>query len=78
MEKQCVHLDGYPRVSYQPADKGYEWGLEQNCPDVKVVGKQTAEWDRAKAVDVATAALQQHPEINIFMAILMRWASGRA
>jgi ABC-type sugar transport system substrate-binding protein len=31
-----------------------------------VVGEQTAEWERAKAIDVATAALQKHPEIDVF------------
>jgi ABC-type sugar transport system substrate-binding protein len=46
--------------------QGYEWGLQKYCPDVKVVGKQTAEWDRTEAVDVATAALQQNPGINLF------------
>lgn len=46
--------------------QGYEWGLQQNCPQVEVVGKQTAEWDRTKAIDVATAALQQTPDINVF------------
>jgi ABC-type sugar transport system substrate-binding protein len=46
--------------------QGYEWGLRQYCPDVQVVGQQTADWDRTEAVDVATAALQQHPDINLF------------
>lgn len=46
--------------------QGYEYRLSQDCPDVKVIGRQTAEWDRTKAIEVATAALQQHPEINIF------------
>lgn len=46
--------------------QGYEWGLQQFCPNAEVVGKQTAEWDRNKAVDVATAALQQNPDINLF------------
>ncbi len=46
--------------------QGYEWGLQQNCPDVQVIGKQTAEWDRTEAVGVATAALQQNPDINLF------------
>jgi ribose transport system substrate-binding protein len=46
--------------------QGYEWGLQNYCPEVKVVGKQTAEWDRTEAVDVATAALQQNPDINLF------------
>ena len=46
--------------------QGYEWGLQQYCPEIEVVGKQTAEWDRTKAIDIATAALQQNPDINVF------------
>jgi ribose transport system substrate-binding protein len=46
--------------------QGYEWGLQKYCPRVKVIGQQTAEWDRTEAVDVATAALQQNPGINLF------------
>jgi ribose transport system substrate-binding protein len=46
--------------------QGYEWGLQQYCPNVQVVGKQTANWDRTEAVEVATAALQQNPDINLF------------
>lgn len=46
--------------------QGYEWGINQYCPDVQIVGKQTAEWDRTEAVDVSTAALQQIPDINLF------------
>ncbi|MBN1303114.1 MAG: sugar ABC transporter substrate-binding protein [Anaerolineales bacterium] len=46
--------------------QGYEWGLQQYCPEVMVVGKQTAEWNRTKAIDVTTAALQQNPDINLF------------
>ncbi len=46
--------------------QGYEWGLQQFCPSVEIVGKQTAEWDRNKAVDVVTAAFQQNPDIDLF------------
>ena len=46
--------------------QGYEWGIQQYCPEVQVVGKQTANWDRTEAVEVATAALQQNPDINLF------------
>jgi ABC-type sugar transport system substrate-binding protein len=59
-------LKGIPGFHTNRRTQGYKWGLQQNCPDVKVVGEQTAEWDRAKAVDVATVALQQHPEIDVF------------
>jgi ribose transport system substrate-binding protein len=30
------------------------------------VGTQSADWDRTRAVNVATAALQQNPDINLF------------
>jgi len=46
--------------------QGYRWGIDKNCPEIKITGEQTAEWDRTKAIEVATMALQQHPEINVF------------
>lgn len=46
--------------------QGYEWGLQHYCPEVEIIGKQTAEWERIIAVDVATAALQQNPHIDLF------------
>jgi ribose transport system substrate-binding protein len=59
-------LMGIPGFHTNRRTQGFEWGLKQNCPGVTVVGKQTADWDRTKAIEVATAALQQHPEINVF------------
>jgi ribose transport system substrate-binding protein len=59
-------LTGIPGFHANRRTQGYEWGLQKYCPDVTVVGKQTAEWDRIKAVDVATAALQHNPDINLF------------
>jgi ribose transport system substrate-binding protein len=61
-----VHLDGIPGFHTNRRTQGYKWGLQQNCPGVKMLGEQTAEWDREEAVNVATAALQQHPEISVF------------
>ncbi len=59
-------LMGIPGFHTNRRTQGYKWGLQQNCPGIKVVGEQTAEWDRTKAIEVATVALQQHPEINAF------------
>ncbi len=59
-------LMGIPGFHTNRRTQGYKWGLEQTCPRVKVIGEQTAEWDRTKAIEVATVALQQHPEINVF------------
>lgn len=59
-------LTGIPGFHANRRTQGYRWGLQQECPGVKVVGEQTAEWEREKAVNVATAALLQHPEIDAF------------
>ncbi len=59
-------LMGIPGFHTNRRTQGYKWGLQQTCPGVKVIGEQTAEWDRTKAIEVATAALQQQPVINVF------------
>ncbi len=59
-------LMGIPGFHTNRRTQGYEWGLQQTCPGVKVIGEQTAEWDRTKAIEVATVALQQHPQIDVF------------
>lgn len=45
--------------------QGYIAGLSL-CPGVEVVGEQTAEWDREMGANVATAALQRTPDIDVF------------
>lgn len=59
-------LEGIPGFHTNRRTQGYMWGLEQSCPEVKVVGRQSAEWLRPKAIEIATAALLQHPEIDVF------------
>jgi ABC-type sugar transport system substrate-binding protein len=59
-------LTGIPGFHANRRTQGFKWGLERNCPEVKVIGEQTAEWEREKAVNMAMAALQQHPEIDLF------------
>ncbi len=59
-------LTGIPSFHANRRTQGFKWGLAQNCPEVKIAGEQTAEWEREEAVNVATLALQQHPEINVF------------
>ncbi len=59
-------LMGIPGFHANRRTQGYEWGIAQYCPQIEIIGKQTAEWDRTKAVEVATAALQQHSEIDLF------------
>jgi ABC-type sugar transport system substrate-binding protein len=59
-------LTGIPGFHANRRTEGFTWGLQQHCPNVRVAGVQTAEWEREKAINVATAALQKSPEINLF------------
>lgn len=45
--------------------QGYIAGLSR-CPRVQIVGEQTAEWTREQGANVATAALQRTPDIDVF------------
>jgi ABC-type sugar transport system substrate-binding protein len=65
-EGEVFILTGIPGFHANRRTQGYKWGLEQWCPSVQVVGEQTAEWERENAVNVATMAMQQRPEIDLF------------
>ncbi|MGW4075204.1 ABC transporter permease/substrate-binding protein [Streptomyces asiaticus] len=57
-------LQGTPGTSAsRERGKGFAEGLEA-YPDIKVVGKQSADFDRAKGLDVTTNLLQGHPGID--------------
>ena len=45
--------------------QGYLAGLAR-CPNVQIIGEQSAEWDRERGANVATAALQRTPDIDVF------------
>lgn len=57
---------------------GFKAGLTKNCPNVKVVGEQTAEWLRTKGSEVATIALQKDPDIDAFYGNSDEMAIGAA
>lgn len=59
-------LTGIPGFHTNRRTGGFMHGLETVCPNVEVVGSQTAEWEREKALQVATIALQQNPDIDLF------------
>jgi ribose transport system substrate-binding protein len=59
-------LDGIPGFHTNRRAGGFKYTLDKNCPDVKIVGEQTAEWEREKGTNVATAALQKDPDIDLF------------
>lgn len=45
---------------------GFKAGLENNCPNVEVVGEQSADWLRTRGSEVANIALQTNPAIDAF------------
>ncbi|HYO89353.1 MAG TPA: sugar ABC transporter substrate-binding protein [Candidatus Limnocylindrales bacterium] len=57
---------------------GFVAGLEKYCPNVEVVGEQTAEWLRTKGQEVASVALQQYPNIDVFYGNSDEMAIGAA
>jgi ABC-type sugar transport system substrate-binding protein len=76
---QVFILTGIPGSSHaNRRTGGFKYGLETTCPRVKVVGNQTAEWEREKALQIATTALQQHPEIDVFYGNSDEMAIGAA
>lgn len=44
--------------------EGFEGWFKENNPDVEVVAKQNADWDRSKAKDVAATFLKTYPDLK--------------
>ncbi len=63
--KVFILLGGGDSIHVHRRTGGYIAGLAK-CPAVQVVGEQSAEWDRGKGAEVATAALQKTPDIDVF------------
>jgi ribose transport system substrate-binding protein len=57
---------------------GFKAGLAKACPNVTVVGEQTAEWLRTKGQEVAAIALQKDPDIDVFYGNSDEMAIGAA
>jgi ABC-type sugar transport system substrate-binding protein len=57
---------------------GFKAGLEKNCPNVQVVGEQTANWLRQDGQAVAAVAWQADPDIDVFYGNSDEMAIGAA
>jgi ribose transport system substrate-binding protein len=57
---------------------GFKAGLAKNCPNVQVVGEQTANWLRQDGQAVAAQAWQADPEIDVFYGNSDEMAIGAA
>ncbi|WP_410512699.1 substrate-binding domain-containing protein [Paenibacillus sp. BR2-3] len=47
---------------------GFEQWMKENAPDVTIVEKQNADWDRAKAKDLAETWIKKHPDLKAIFA----------
>jgi ribose transport system substrate-binding protein len=47
---------------------GFENWMKQNAPNVKIAEKQNADWDRAKAKDLASTWIKKHPDLKAIFA----------
>ena len=56
----------------------FKAGLEKNCPNVEVVGEQTANWLRQDGQAVASVAWQADPDIDVFYGNSDEMAIGAA
>lgn len=65
-EGEIFILTGIPGFHTRRRTEGFEAALKQDCPKVTIVGEQAAQWERQKAISVATTALLQHPNIKLF------------
>ena len=44
--------------------EGFETWMKANAPEVQIVEKQNADWDRAKSKDLAATWIKKHPDIK--------------
>lgn len=71
-------LEGIDSIFASRRTEGFLAGLESTCPNVEVVGSQSAEWLRTRGQEVASIALQQNPDIDVFYGNSDEMAIGAA
>ena len=47
---------------------GFEEYMEENAPEIEIVAVQNADWDRARAKDIAETWIKMHPNLNAIFA----------
>ena len=85
---KVVELEGIPGTSAaRDRGKGFNEYMQENCPDIEIVARQTANFNRAEGLSVFENILQAQPEIDgvfahndemILGAIQAAQAAGRA
>ena len=68
-EGNVVELEGIPGVSAtRDRGAGFNQAIEETCPDVEVVARQTANFNRAEGLSVMENILVAQPEIDALFA----------
>lgn len=75
---QVYILLGIESIFSRRRTGGFLAGLQKHCPNVEVVGQQSAEWLRTRGQEVASVALQQFPNIDVFYGNSDEMAIGAA
>jgi ABC-type sugar transport system substrate-binding protein len=57
-------------------EQGFRKSLEENCPDVKIVGAQNGEWNKDKAIAIMNAFLQSNDKLDGVFAVNDIMAEG--
>lgn len=70
-------LEGIPGFHSRERTRGFMEALAEH-PDIEVVGKNPANWERQQGMNLASAALKAHPEIDLFFGCSDAMAQGAA
>jgi ribose transport system substrate-binding protein len=64
-EGEVAIVIGMPKAfAARQRTAGFENWVKENAPDIKIVEKQNADWDRAKAKDLAETWIKKHPNLK--------------
>jgi ribose transport system substrate-binding protein len=62
---QVAIVIGMPKAfAARQRTTGFEGWMNANAPGIEIVEKQNADWDRAKAKDLADTWIKKHPELK--------------
>jgi len=64
-EGKTAIVIGMPKAfAARQRTEGFETWMKENAPNVQIVEKQNADWDRAKAKDLASIWIKKHPDLK--------------
>jgi ribose transport system substrate-binding protein len=68
-EGEVAIVIGMPKAfAARQRTAGFENWMKENAPDVKIVEKQNADWDRSKAKDLAETWIKKYPNLKAIFA----------